>query len=162
MQTKDTHSQLTDLIYDEVALLDAQDYDAWLALLDDDYHWWMPMRHEQTSPLTESSLLYEDLFVTKLRINRLRNVRNFSQQPKSRSQHLLQRPVIVLSELDGELTANSRSQLIYSESRGNNEWHYAACLELSFRYRQSKWLILSRKTTLLNFERPLDSLQLII
>lgn len=158
MQT-DTRTRLIDLIYHEADLLDAQDYDRWLPLLDQDYHWWMPMRHDQPSPLTESSLLYEDLFVTRLRINRLRSARNFSQQPKSRSQHLLQRPVITLHE-QGQ--ASSRCQLLYSESRGEQEWHYAACLEHQFRQREGEWLIAARKTTLLNLERPLDSLQLIL
>lgn len=156
----DTRSHLTDLIYHEAELLDTQDFDSWLALLDENYHWWMPMRHGQVSPLTESSLLYEDLFVTRLRINRLRNARNFSQQPKSRSQHLLHRPTIVLHE--DESQASSHCQLLYSESRGEQEWHYAAYLEHQFRCRKGQWLISARKTTLLNLERPLDSLQLIL
>ncbi|HAB23944.1 MAG: aromatic-ring-hydroxylating dioxygenase subunit beta [Pantoea sp.] len=160
MSPEHVYKLLTDLIYNEAELLDEQNYDAWMALLSEDYTWWMPLRHGQPDPLTESSLLYEDRFVTQLRVNRLRNARNFSQQPKSRSQHLLQRPVIAWRE--GEPKAAAATQVIYSESRGEQEWHYAARIEHAFRLVEGQWLIAARKTILLNLERPLDSLQLII
>lgn len=152
--------QLMDLVYLESKLLDEQRYDEWLDLLDDSFTWWVPLTYHQTDPLCEPSLLYEDRFITQLRINRLNNVRNFSQQPRSRSQHLLQRPEIFLE--DNNKDARSSCQLIYTESRGNKEWHYAARLEHSFRQIEGHWKIISRKTVLLNLERPLDSLQLII
>ncbi|CDL85559.1 aromatic-ring-hydroxylating dioxygenase subunit beta [Xenorhabdus szentirmaii] len=160
MKSHDVIQTLTDLIYHEAVLLDEQDFDAWSALLAEEYTWWVPLRHDQPSPQTESSLVYEDHFVTQLRINRLRNARNFSQQPRSRSQHLIQRPVI--SWVEGEQRASGNSQIFYSESRGDREWHYAARLEHQFRLHESQWLISGRKTILLNLERPFDSLQLII
>ncbi|WP_446470207.1 aromatic-ring-hydroxylating dioxygenase subunit beta [Xenorhabdus stockiae] len=160
MENNNVIQTLTDLIYHEAWLLDEQKFDDWFALLAEEYTWWIPSRHDQLSPLTESSLLYEDRFVTQLRINRLRNARNFSQQPRSRSQHLLQRPIISWTE--GEQSASGVSQLLYSESRGDKEWHYAARLEHQFHWREGQWLISGRKTVLLNLARPFDSLQLII
>jgi 3-phenylpropionate/cinnamic acid dioxygenase small subunit len=47
-----------------------------------------------------TSLLYEDLFMLKLRVERLNGARTFSQKPKSRCHHVLQRPFV--DEMDAE------------------------------------------------------------
>ncbi|MBS9425201.1 hypothetical protein EAE91_11295 [Photorhabdus noenieputensis] len=151
---------LTDLIYREAWLLDEQDYDTWLSLLADDYIFWMPLSRNQDSPLTASSLLYEDHFLTRLRINRLNNARNFSQQPRSRSHHVIQRPQIFCET--GASDARSVSQVLYTETRSDNERHYAAQTEHHFRLLNGEWKITARKVVLVNPQRPLDSLQLII
>ncbi|MBJ7554858.1 aromatic-ring-hydroxylating dioxygenase subunit beta [Marinomonas spartinae] len=151
---------LEDLVYLESKLLDEQRYEEWLGLLDDSFTSWIPLTHNQVDPLYEPSLLYEDRFITQLRIKRLNNSRSFSQQPRSRSQHLLQRPEIIIEENNS--AANSLCQLIYTESRGEQEWSYAARLEHSFLLIGSNWKIVSKKTVLLSLGKPLDSLQLII
>ena len=148
------------LIETELYLLDQQDFDAWQQLLSDDYTYWIPMTREQRSPLHESSLVYEDRFLTTLRINRLANARNFSQQPKSRSLHIAQRPRITLDE--ASFSAFASSNMLYCEARGNSEWHYPVTVEHQLINIDGNWKIHGKKVLLLNATRALESLQLII
>lgn len=92
--------QLIDFIYDEARMLDEGRYDAWLALWLPDGHYWMPLEYQQKDPHTVTSLMYEDLFMLKLRVERLNGARTFSQKPKSRCHHVLQRPFV--DEMDGD------------------------------------------------------------
>ncbi|BAV73546.1 aromatic ring hydroxylating dioxygenase, beta subunit [Pseudomonas chlororaphis subsp. aurantiaca] len=154
------NSPLEQLIYQEIALLDQQDFAAWQQLLCDDFHYWIPLRHDQPCPLRESSLLYEDRFLTTLRINRLASARNFSQQPKSRSLHIAQRPTISLDP-DG-LSARCLTPMLYCEARGDSEWHYPVTVEHQLLCLAGQWKIQRKKVLLLNPSRAFESLQLII
>ena len=42
----------------------------------------------------EVRMMYEDLFMLKLRVERLNGARTFSQKPKSRCHHVIQRPFV--------------------------------------------------------------------
>ncbi|MHC8373505.1 aromatic-ring-hydroxylating dioxygenase subunit beta [Pseudomonas sp. MDT1-85] len=148
------------LIATEIQLLDQQDFSAWQQLLTPEYTYWIPLRREQTSPLHESSLLYEDRFLTTLRINRLANARNYSQQPKSRSLHIAQRSLIHME--DDELSALSSTNMLYCEARGNSEWHYPVTVEHQLINVEGTWKIKGKKVLLLNPSRAIESLQLII
>jgi len=154
------NSAIEHLIYQEIDLLDRQDFVAWQQLLSEDYSYWIPLTREQSCPLRESSLLYEDRFLTTLRINRLANARNFSQQPKSRSLHIAQRPSISLDQ--DRLEAACSTPMLYCEARGDNEWHYPVTVEHQLQCIDGSWKIKSKKILLLNPSRAIESLQLII
>lgn len=147
------------LIATEIQLLDQQDFSAWQQLLTPEYTYWIPLRREQSSPLHESSLLYEDRFLTTLRINRLANARNYSQQPKSRSLHIAQCSMICMA---GELSALSSTNMLYCEARGDSEWHYPVTVEHQLINVEGTWKINGKKVLLLNPSRAIESLQLII
>ena len=74
--------QLIDFIYEEVRMLDEGRYTEWLALWLPDGHYWMPLEYKQTDPINQTSLMYEDMFMLKLRIERLNGARTFSN-PKA-------------------------------------------------------------------------------
>jgi len=68
--------------------------------------------------LNHTSHLYEDKLLRELRIERLRSPRAFSQQPPTRSHHLLQTPTVERSDP----AANAyvlRSEFHYTESQGD-------------------------------------------
>lgn len=148
------------LIASEIQLLDQQDFSAWQQLLTPEYTYWIPLRREQTSPLHESSLLYEDRFLTTLRINRLTNARNYSQQPKSRGLHIAQCSLIHLE--DDDLSASSSTNMLYCEARGDSEWHFPVTVEHQLINVEGTWKIKGKKVLLLNPSRAFESLQLII
>ncbi|WP_339449176.1 aromatic-ring-hydroxylating dioxygenase subunit beta [Pseudomonas sp. EA_5y_Pfl2_R50] len=154
------HHAIEQLIERELHWLDQQDFDAWQQLLSDDYTYWIPMTREQRSPLHESSLVYEDRFLTTLRINRLANARNYSQQPKSRSLHIAQRPRISVDEAASSAFASSN--MLYCEARGDSEWHYPVTVEHQLIKVDGQWKIRGKKILLLNPARAIESLQLII
>ena len=89
-----TRDGVVDFVYHEAYILDEGRFDDWLALFAPHGHYWMPLEPGQTDPLLVTSLLYEDLFMLRLRVERLKGARTFSQKPASRGHHLLQRPRI--------------------------------------------------------------------
>ena len=89
-----TRDEIIDFIYAEARMLDEGRYDEWLALWLDDGHYWMPLDYKQDDPHLTTSLLYEDMFMLKLRVRRLKGARTYSQKPKSRCSHVIQRPFV--------------------------------------------------------------------
>lgn len=89
------HEDLIDFVYDEAHMLDEGLYDDWLALWAPDSYYWMPLEYKQTDPKLVTSLLYEDEFLRKMRVHRLQGARTFSQQPRSRCSHVLNRPRVL-------------------------------------------------------------------
>ena len=76
-----TRDEIIDFIYAEARMLDEGRYDEWLALWLDDGHYWMPLDYKQDDPHLTTSLLYEDMFMLKLRVRRLKDARTYSQRP---------------------------------------------------------------------------------
>lgn len=113
-----TPEKLIDFVYDEASALDQMRWEDWLALFHDDGRYWMPLEWQQDDPVLQPSLMYEDRLLLTVRVERLSGERTFSQKPKSRCHHLLQRPEVVsLGEEDG--TYKLRTSFLYTETRGD-------------------------------------------
>jgi 3-phenylpropionate/cinnamic acid dioxygenase small subunit len=107
----------------EARLLDEKRFDEWYELFAEDGHYWVPASPDQPDPLNHNSLAYEDKLLLKLRIERLKQPTAYSQKPASRCHHLLQTPEIEKAA-KGELLV--RTNLIYTETRGDDSQRYAA------------------------------------
>ncbi|MEO7336181.1 MAG: aromatic-ring-hydroxylating dioxygenase subunit beta, partial [Caldimonas sp.] len=110
--------QLLDFVVREARLLDEKRYAEWNALFTDDAIYWVPLVPDQPDGLNHTSHLYEDKLLRDLRIERLRSPRAFSQQPPTRSHHLLQTPTVE----SADPAANAwvvRSEFHYTESQGD-------------------------------------------
>ncbi|HUG24516.1 aromatic-ring-hydroxylating dioxygenase subunit beta [Piscinibacter sp.] len=92
--------QLVDFVYAEARLLDEQRFDEWLNLFTEDGYYWMPLAPGQQDPRLHTSLLYEDKLLLRVRVERLAGARTYSQQPRSRSHHLLQQPSVERADRD--------------------------------------------------------------
>ena len=106
-----TEKTITELIYREADYLDTMQWQAWLDLFHSEGRSWMPLEWQQQDPVLQPSLMYEDLLLLKVRVERLAGERTFSQKPKSRCHHLLQAPQIVACVIErgprGTLAFNS-------------------------------------------------------
>lgn len=89
-----TPDDLVSFVYREARLLDAQHFDRWLELFAPDGRYWMPLEYGQTDRRLTASLMDEDLFLLRLRVERLNGNRTYSQKPKSRCHHVLQHPQV--------------------------------------------------------------------
>jgi 3-phenylpropionate/cinnamic acid dioxygenase small subunit len=78
----------------EARLIDEQRFDEWLDLFAEDGRYWMPLEYGQTDPVLHNSLFYDDVLLLRIRIERLKGAKTYSQKPKSRCHHLLQLPVV--------------------------------------------------------------------
>jgi 3-phenylpropionate/cinnamic acid dioxygenase small subunit len=154
-----TDKDLVDLVYREARLLDELRYEEWLALYTEDGHYWMPAEWQQTDPKLQASLMYEDMLLLRIRIERLAGARTFSQKPKSRSQHLLQVPQV--DEInDAENRYRTWTPFTYAETRGENMTHFAGWARHEFRLDDGKLKIVLKRIDLVNFDAALGSIQL--
>jgi 3-phenylpropionate/cinnamic acid dioxygenase small subunit len=162
LKPADIHaSQLIDSVYDEARLLDARDYEAWNALFADDAIYWVPLQHDQPEGAEHTSHLYEDKLLRELRIERLKSPRAFSQQPPSRSHHLLQTPSV--ESMDA--AANhfvTRTQFHYSEARGDEMLMLVGTAFHHFRVEAGELRFTLKRVNLLNCDAALPSIQLFI
>jgi 3-phenylpropionate/cinnamic acid dioxygenase small subunit len=85
----------------EARLIDEQRFDEWLDLFTEDAYYWMPLEMGQTDPILQQSLFYDDLTLMRIRVERLKGARTFSQKPKSRCHHVLQTPLVETMDEDG-------------------------------------------------------------
>ncbi len=125
-----TEQELVRFVVREARLLDERRFDEWYELFAEDGHYWVPATPGQPDPHLHNSLAYEDRFLLKLRIERLKSPLAFSQQPPSRCLHVLQAPEV--ESLEGLQT---RPSFIYTETRGDESQRYAATRRRAFRCR---------------------------
>jgi len=116
--------QLIDFIYAEARMLDEQRFEDWLQLFTEDARYWMPLAPGQEDPLLHTSLLYEDKLLLRVRVERLAGARTYSQQPRSRSHHLLQQPSIERVDRDAG-TCTLRTAFHYVETRLDTQTLFA-------------------------------------
>lgn len=157
--TQITAQDLIDFVYNEADLLDQQHFENWLDLFTEDAHYWMPLAHGQTDPILHGSLMYEDKLLLKIRVERLTGQRTFSQQPKSRCHHLLQRPQI--QDFDPAATEHTvRTAFHYTETRDDNQTIYVGWVTHHLVFENNQLRIRLKRVDLLNCDAPFSNIQL--
>ncbi len=116
---------LRGFVYREARMLDEQRFDEWIDLFTEDGRYWMPVEWQQTDPILTTSLMYEDKLLLRIRAERLKGNRTFSQKPKSRCHHVLQAPQIDRRDDTAEDYV-TWTALHYIETRLDTQTLYAA------------------------------------
>ncbi len=145
----------------EARLLDARDYDAWNRLFTDDAYYWVPLQHDQPDGIDHTSHMYEDKLLRELRIERLKSPRAFSQQPPSRSHHLLQTPSVEVLDAAANHFV-TRTEFHYSEARGDEMLMLVGTAFHHFRVEDGALRFTLKRVNLLNCDAALPSIQLFI
>lgn len=154
-----TDAQLTAFIYGEARLLDEQRWDDWLALFADDGHYWMPLTPGQTDARLQTSLLYEDKLLLRVRTERLNGARTFSQQPRSRCHHLLQAPQVEARD-DAAGTFRLRTAFHYVETRRDEQTLYAGWATHDLRVVDGALRIALKRVDLVNSDAAFGNINL--
>ena len=156
-----TKQDLIDFVVHEARLLDAKRYDEWNALFTDDAYYWVPLVPDQEDGINHTSHLYEDKLLRDIRIERLKSPRAFSQQPPSRSHHLLQTPTV--EEFDE--SANRyvvRTEFHYTEAqRDEMQFYVGTCLH-HLAVVDGALKMKLKRVNLLNCDAALPAVQLFI
>ena len=158
-----SEQDLLDFVYAEARLLDELKFEQWLALYTDDAYYWMPLAHDQQDPRLHASLMYEDKLLLQVRIERLAGQRTFSQQPKSRCHHLLQRPTI---ERDHPEHAPDQGRYVvrvafhYVETRQDAQQLYAGWSTLHLVEHEGALRIRLKRVDLVNCDAAFGNIQL--
>lgn len=147
-----------DFIYTEVQLIDERKFEDWLALFADDGVYWMPLEFGQTEEHLTTSLMYEDKLLLTVRVERLKGERTFSQRPKSRCHHILQRPQIL--EM-GEFI-KTKTAFHYTESRLDEQFFLVGWAEHILRPTGDGFEIVRKQVNLLNPESAHRNIQLFV
>ena len=155
-----TRDDLIDFVYNEARMLDEGRYDEWLALWLPDGHYWMPLDYKQEDPIHVTSLLYEDIFMLKLRVERLNGARTFSQKPKSRCHHVIQRPFVdEMDEAAGRYVTNTAMH--YVETRLDEQQLLALTATHELKLVDGTLRIANKRVDLLNSDAAFGNIQLL-
>lgn len=154
-----TAERLERFVYDEARLIDEKRFDAWYDLFTEDAYYWMPLTRNQPDGENYTSLLYEDKLLLKVRIERLKSPRSFSQHQPSFCQHVLQRPTIDADE--GERGPwVMRTPFLYFESQLDSQLVLAGVSWLHVIERDEGLRIRLKKVEITNCDAALPSIQL--
>ncbi|MCC5987599.1 MAG: phenylpropionate dioxygenase [Pararhodobacter sp.] len=154
-----TRDDLIDFVYAEARMLDEGRFDEWLTLWATDGMYWMPLEWNQQDPILETSLLYEDQFMLRLRVERLNGARTFSQKPKSRCLHVLNRPDVDLIDNEaGRYKVVTR--MIYVETRLDEQFELAITATHDLAW-QDGLKITQKRVDILNCDAAFGNIQLL-
>lgn len=142
----------------EARLLNQARYQDWLALFATDGRYWVPLGGDaQSESDIHNALANEDRLLLTLRVERLLAGRAHSQQPASRSAHVLQLPQV---DVCNDHHAEVYTPFTYVESRGEQQiwlagqWCHRLCRE------QGAWRIALKRVNLLNAGAAHTAIQL--
>jgi 3-phenylpropionate/cinnamic acid dioxygenase small subunit len=146
-----TCHEVEQFLYDEAALLDDRCWDEWLALLADDLHYWMPSRsnrvlsdlgHAVAGP-HEVAHFDDDLATMRARVRRLHNVFGWSENPPSRTRHLVTNVRVWQTDDPAELEVES-AFLVYQSKHERDAYVFAGRRADCLRRTEGSWRIARR------------------
>ncbi len=155
-----SRDDIIDFIYEEARMLDDGRFSEWLDLWLPEGYYWMPLDYKQTDPDLMTSLLYEDDFMRRLRVERLNGERTFSQKPKSRCHHVIQRPFVDKFDADGGKFETSTS-MHYVETRLDEQFLLAITATHELKLVDGKLRIANKRVELLNSDAAFGNIQLL-
>lgn len=158
--TAPTRDDIIDFIYQEARMLDEGRFDDWLDLWLPEGIYWMPLDYKQTDPDLITSLLYEDNFMLRLRVDRLNGERTFSQKPKSRCHHVIQRPFVDVFNPDEGLFQTNTS-MHYVETRLDEQFLLALTATHDLKFVDGVIRIAGKRVELLNSDAAFGNIQLL-
>ncbi len=151
---------IRDFIYFEADLIDRKMFDDWYELFLNDAIYWMPLKRQQTEAEIHNSLFFEDKLLLKVRIERLKHPRVYSQQTPSYCQHVLQRPQILGAH--DQTSFETKTAFIYVESHAEEQLVLAGTLHHELRATDAGLRIFRKRIELLNRDSALPSIQLFL
>ena len=152
-------SRVEAFVYHEARLIDDKRFDEWFDLFTDDAFYWIPLARGQADGDNHTSLMYEDKLLLKVRIERLKNPRSFSQHQPSFCQHVLQRPLVERGMEEG-VDWVTRTPFFYMETQLDDVVQLAGVSWLHLVEGDDGLAIRLKKVELVNCDAALPSIQL--
>jgi 3-phenylpropionate/cinnamic acid dioxygenase small subunit len=154
-------ADVTAFVYREARLLDEHRFDEWLELFAPDGRYWMPLEYHQTDRRLTASLMDEDLFLLRLRVERLKGNRTYSQKPKSRCHHVLQQPQLDAFDREADRYV-VWTAMHYLETRMDQQDLYAAWATHELTVIDGALRIRLKRVDLVNCDAAFGSIQLFL
>ena len=154
-----TAEDIVAFVYAEARLLDECRYEDWLDLFAEDGRYWIPAEWDQTDPVMQPSLLYEDRFMLDVRIRRLRGARTYSQKPNSRCVHVLQQPSVEAMD-EAANSYRTWTPFHYVETRGDERDYFNGWARHDLMLEGGALKIRLKRVDLVNLDAPFGNIQL--
>ena len=139
-------------LYEEAAVLDRPDLDAWLALYTQDGTYWMPAMEDQPDHLNHISHMYDDRVMMEIRRRNFVHPRAASKDSAVRSSHLIGN-VREKGKTDaGDLIISSNFQVVMWYR--DEQRLFAGTYEHHLQPKGDSFLIRHKKVMLINPEAP--------
>ena len=147
-------------LFHEARLLDERRFAEWLALWDPQGRYWVPRFHDQDNPFEQVSLFWEDKMLREVRVRRVENARNWSQQPPTRSAHVIGNIMIEGLDAAGHLIVRSSFQL--TEWRLTQRQLAGAVFHKLAATDDGGWKIVLKRVNLVNCDDVFGNLEVFI
>ena len=154
-----TAQDLIDFVLHEARLIDEQRFDEWLDMFAPDAHYWMPLLADQTDAVLEQSLFYDDVVLLRIRVERLKGQKTYSQKPKSRCHHLLQTPLVERCDMNSN-TFQTWTPFHYVETRLDEQMTLAGWARHSLLVPDGRLRIALKRVDLVNPDSAFGNIQL--
>jgi benzoate/toluate 1,2-dioxygenase beta subunit len=118
----ETQREIELFLLREAKLLDAGEFEAWLALYAPHGIYWMPSRPGQTDAKGVASIIYEDYAILAIRVRRLLEARALVLTPMPRTIHLISN-IEVTANAGNEFSAEAA--IMCTEHQGDRQRIYA-------------------------------------
>ena len=148
-------------VYAEARLLDEGRFESWLDLFAEEGRYWIPAEWDQTDPVMQPSLMYEDRFMLDVRIRRLRGARTYSQQPGSRCVHVLQQPSVEAMD-EAANSYRSWTPFHYVETRRDEREYFNGWARHDLMLEDGALKIRLKRIDLVNLDAPFGNIQLFL
>jgi ethylbenzene dioxygenase subunit beta len=152
-------SDVAQFLYAEARALDNRDFVQWLDLWTPEGMYWVPHEPDQTSPHDHISLFWEDATLREVRVRRVTNARNWSQQPITRTARLVGNVFIEGADEEGRLIVHST--LNVTEWR-NGQRHLAGLVTHKLAANGSAWKIYLKRVDLVNSTDAFANLEIFL
>ena len=157
--TAPTDGVLIGFVMHEARLIDEHRFEEWLDLFTDDGRYWMPLEWGQTDRILQSSLMDDDKLLLRVRVERLKGNRTFSQKPKSRCHHVMQQTTIDKRD-DANGTYELYTPFHYIETRLDEQQLYAGWARHSLATEAGRLKIKLKRVDLVNCDAAFGNIQL--
>lgn len=146
-------------LYHEARLLDERRWEDWQNLFTEEGAYWMPVAQDQENPLDHVSLIYETREKMTLRIKRFSHPDIISQQPASRTAHMVSN-VMVDAVMDDGNALSVHALFHVTESRGEDTRRFAGHYEIDLVRAPGPvpFRIARKKVVLLDSDAPLTNI----
>ena len=152
-------AEIEQFLFREARLLDTRHFEGWLELFTPEGMYWVPHEPTQQSAHDHISLFWEDATLREVRVRRITNARNWSQQPITRTARIVGNVLLDGTDADGRLIVHSTLHL--------TEWrigqrHLAALVSHKLEQTEQGWKIYLKRVDLVNSTDAFANLEIFV
>jgi len=149
-----------DFVFTEAALLDAGDFEAWLALFDDECAYWLPIDTSRTEPHGGLNLIFDDRRRLEDRISRLRSGSQHTEDPPSRTVHLIGN--LRLTDAQDQSAIELDGTMVVAQQRLGVKREFHARVVWLLREDGTSFRIRQKRIDLIDADQPLPALTFLL